>query len=98
MKVIGSMKEISALENDLAEFIMFSCPWLADGEWDPMRFGFIFILNNQDSGKVTSICAVQHVSDLDEDYKAQMTIDLESFDLWESPAVFLRIISLAKKR
>lgn len=83
MKTIDGIKGLTGLEPGLAKFIMYSCPWIA-GDWNAEEIGFVFVL--EDSDKITSVCAVPHI--LDTDYRDLMTINLESYDLWESPAFY----------
>jgi hypothetical protein len=59
-------------------FILSSCPWMAE-PWEAESIGYVFVL---DVGDNHEVCTVPH---LDEGY---LTIDLETFDLWEEPAIF----------
>ncbi len=81
MKTIGNIKGLTDLEPDLLKFILGSCPWIAE-RWDPENAGFVFLLDDGDIHKVTSVCTVPHIPD----YRETMTIDLATFDLWEAPA------------
>jgi hypothetical protein len=88
MKIISNIKEVSTLQKDLAKFILYSCPWVEDDGWDPTQIGFIFILDDNDAHKVDSLCIAPHQDHRDDNYKEQMTINLESFDLWEIPSFY----------
>ena len=83
MKTISS----SLLSSDLSRFIIAECPWMAE-QWDPESMGYVFVLDDSDIGKVTSVYTIPHIQDDDESYKQVMTIDLETFDLWETPAIY----------
>jgi hypothetical protein len=89
MEIIGSREALSALPKDLADFVLSSCPWI-DSEWDPTRIGWLFVLlgdGDDDVREARALCVVPHVTGDDEQsYRAAMTFDLETFDLWE-PAV-----------
>ncbi len=85
MKTITSIKGLTDLEPDLLKFILASCPWIAE-EWDPETTGYVFLLDDTDSHKATSICAVPNIPEDETDYRESMTIDLATFDLWELPA------------
>jgi len=87
MKTIGSKKELSGLKNDLTKFIVTSCPWMTD-QWNPEMIGYIFVLDDSDIEEMTSICTVPQMLDCDDSYKEAMTIELDSFDLWEEPAFY----------
>jgi hypothetical protein len=80
MKTIGSIMEVLSLQSNLAMFIMSSCPWMAE-QWEAENMGYIFVLDDNDNHEV---CIVPHVED--SYYREAMTIDLETFDLWEAPA------------
>lgn len=87
MKTIGNLSEVLTLQGDLTIFILSSCPWIAEG-WDPESTGFVFLLDDDDSHKITSVCTVLHIDESDTDYRESMTIDLATFDLWEAPAYY----------
>ena len=73
-----------------SKFITDVCPWIDD--WDPQILGYIFILGDEDIGNVDSVCIVPHIPDgQDDSYKESMTIDLKTFDLWETPAIYFEI-------
>lgn len=82
MKTISSISELLHVKVDLAVFILESCPWMSE-QWDPASIGYVFVL---DEGDEKSICTVPHIED-DDNYKAAMSIDLETFDLWEYRAI-----------
>jgi hypothetical protein len=79
MKTIGSIKDLLNLPSDLTMFILSSCPWMAE-PWEAESIGYVFVL---DEGDVHEVCTVPHLEESD-----NMTIDLETFDLWEVPAIF----------
>ena len=85
MNIIDGIKGVTDLEPDLLKFILGSCPWIAEG-WDPESTGFVFLLDDTDSHKITSICTVPHIPDSETNYRESMAIDLATFDLWEAPA------------
>ena len=85
MNTIDSIEGLKDLDIDLVKFILESCPWIAQG-WDPESTSFVFLLNDGDSYKVTSICTVPHIPEDVTEYRESMTIDLATFDLWEAPA------------
>ena len=82
MKTIGSINEVLSLPSDLGMFILESCPWMAE-EWQPENIGYVFVLDDRDINEVSSICTVPHIED-----RESMTIDLATFDLWETPSFF----------
>lgn len=85
MKIIKSIQEVLALNHDLAKFIMFACPWIVS-DWEPKRLGYVFVLDDDDIDNVNTLCVVPHIHDgQDDNYKESMTINLETFDLWEPP-------------
>ena len=57
MKTISSIKGLRELKPNLAEFILGTCPWITE-EWSAEDFGFIFVLEESDRDKVTSVCTV----------------------------------------
>jgi hypothetical protein len=85
MKTIGSIGEMLNLNSDLTMFILESCPWMTE-QWGPENIGYVFVLNDRDIREVSAICTVPHIEECD--YRAAMTIDLPTFDLWEAPAIF----------
>ena len=85
MKTIGSISEVLSLPGDLGIFIMESCPWMAE-EWQPENIGYVFVLDDRDINEVSSICTVPHIEE--SEYRESMSIDLATFDLWETPAVY----------
>ncbi len=85
MKTIGSIRDVLNLNSDLSWFILESCPWMAD-QWEPENIGYVFVLDESDINEVSAICIVPHIEE--GDYRETMTIDLETFDLWEAPAVY----------
>ncbi|GAB6194374.1 hypothetical protein [Desulfocastanea catecholica] len=85
MKVIGSIGEVLSLPGDLGMFILESCPWMAE-EWEPEIIGYVFVLEDRDINEVSSICTVPHIEE--NDYREAMSIDLATFDLWETPSFF----------
>jgi hypothetical protein len=87
MKTIDGIEGLIDLDIDLIMFIHDSCPWIAEG-WDPESTGFVFLLDDNDSHKVTSICTVPHLPENKTDDKDSMTIDLAIFDLWEAPVYY----------
>lgn len=87
MKTIGSMTELLSLQTDLTLFILTTCPWLAE-QWEPENMGYVFVLDDQDVHAVKSIWPVPHIDEVDDNYRETMTIDLETFDLWEAPAYY----------
>ena len=82
MKTIGSISEVLSLPGDLGRFILESCPWMTE-EWEPESIGYVFVLDDRDINEVSSICTVPHIED-----QAAMSIDLATFDLWETPAMY----------
>jgi hypothetical protein len=85
MKTIGSIGEVLSLPSDLGMFILESCPWMAE-QWEPENIGYVFVLDDRDIREVSAICTVPHVKE--RDYRAAMTIDLATFELWEAPAIY----------
>ena len=85
MKTIGSISELLSLPGDLRMFILESCPWIAE-DWQPENIGYVFLLDDRDINEVSSICTVPHIEE--SDYRAAMTINLATFDLWETPAIY----------
>ena len=85
MKIIDGIEGLVDLDIDQAKFILDSCPWIAEG-WNPESTGFVFLLDDSDSHKVTSICTVPYIPEDETDYRDLMTIDLATYDLWETPA------------
>ena len=82
MKVIGSISEVLSLPGDLGMFILESCPWMAE-DWEPEIIGYVFVLDDRDINEVSSICTVPHIED-----RESTTIDLATFDLWETPSIY----------
>jgi hypothetical protein len=66
-------------------FILESYPWMAE-QWQPENIGYVFVFDDRDINEVSSICTVPHIEE--SDYRAAMTIDLATFDLWEAPAIY----------
>ena len=87
MKTIGSIKDLLDLQCEFAMHILLTCPWLAE-QWDPEEMGYVFVIDDNDIGKVTSVYTIPHLKDEDQSYKDLMTIDLNTFDLWETPATY----------
>ena len=87
MKTISSIEDLVDLDINLVKFILGSCPWVTK-EWSAEDFGFVFVLEDSDREEVTSVCTVPHIDMSDTDYRDLMTINLESYDLWESPAFY----------
>lgn len=87
MKTIGSIKDLLDLQCELAMNILLTCPWIAE-PWNAEEIGYVFIVDDNDIGKVTSVYTIPHIKDNDESYRQAMTIDLETFDMWESPAFY----------
>jgi len=85
MKTIGSIKDLLTLTSELSMLIIAECPWMAE-QWDPEDIGYVFVLDDSDINKVTSVYTIPHIQD--DDYRQAMTIDLETFDLWETPAIY----------
>ena len=85
MKTISSIREVLSLNNDLSWFIMESSPWMA-GQWEPESIGYVFVLDDRDIHEVSAICTAPHIDE--SDYRAAMTIELATFDLWEAPAIY----------
>jgi hypothetical protein len=85
MKTIGSISEVLNINRDLRVFILESCPWMTE-QWEPESIGYVFVLDERDIREVSAICLVPHVKE--HDYRAAMTIDLATFDLWEFPAIY----------
>ena len=79
MKTIGSISGLLSLQSDLGMFILESCPWMAE-QWEPENIGYVFVLDESD---IHEVCTVPHI-----DQSNHMTIDLETFDLWEAPAIY----------
>jgi hypothetical protein len=89
MKIIGSIGEVLSLSGNLGMFILESCTWMAE-QWEPESIGYVFVLNDRDIREVSAICTVPH--NIEEcDYRAAMTIDLLTFDLWEAPAIYDKV-------
>jgi hypothetical protein len=44
------------------------------------------VLDDSDIHEMSTICTVPHIDE--NDYRAAMTIDLATFDLWEAPAIY----------
>jgi len=82
MKTIGSINGLVDLDIGLIKFILGACPWMAE-QWEPETIGYVFVLDDNDNREV---CIVPQVED--SDYREAMTIDLETFDLWEVPATY----------
>lgn len=87
MKTICNLRALASLSEDLVKFIKRISPWIQD-EWDPQAIGYIFVLNLEDAYLQKTICTVPHAPFDDIQYIASMTIDLETYDLWESPSYF----------
>jgi hypothetical protein len=87
MKTIGSIKDLLDLQCEFAMHILLTCPWLAE-PWNAEDIGYVFIIDDNDIGKVTSVYTAPHLEDEDQSYKKLMTIDLDTFDLWETPATY----------
>jgi len=84
MKIIGSNDDLHDFNSDLATFILDSCPWMSE-EWEAGSIGYVFVLDESDIKEVSAICTVPHAEE--DDYRSAMTIDLATFDLWESPVL-----------
>jgi hypothetical protein len=69
-------------------FILESCPWMT-AQWEPESIGHVFVLDDHDIHEVSAICTVPHIEE--SDYRAVMTIDLATFDLWEVPAIYDKV-------
>jgi hypothetical protein len=78
MKTIASIRDLLRLQSDLTMFILTECPWMAE-PWEAESIGYVFVLDDQDVQKVSSICTVPHIEEND---REAMTIDLKTFDLW----------------
>jgi hypothetical protein len=78
MKTIASIGELLSLPSDLTVFILSSCPWMSE-PWDAESIGYVFVLDDDDNHEV---CTVPHIEE-----SSYLTIDLETFDLWEAPAI-----------
>jgi hypothetical protein len=85
MKTIGKIREVINLSSELSSFILESCPWMTD-QWEPENIGYVFVLDDSDIHEMSTICTVPHIDE--NDYRAAMTIDLATFDLWEAQAIY----------
>jgi len=86
MEIIGSVEEVMGLNAGLSRFVSSTCPWIHD-DWDPEQIGWIFILDQEDLEMAKALCVVPHVTGNNQEYKASMTINLETFDMWEGMAI-----------
>ncbi len=87
MKIISNARDLSTLDPALASFIRQISPWV-DDEWNPEEIGYLFVLGEEDVGTRNSVCAVPSALTDDGQYIKIMTIDLETYDLWESPSFY----------
>ena len=85
MKIIDGIEGLVDHDIDLVKFILGSCPWIAEG-WDPESTDFVFLLDDADSHKVTSVCTVPDIPESETDYRESMTNDLATLDLWKASA------------
>lgn len=87
MEIIGSVEEVMCLDAGLSRFVSSTCPWIHD-DWDPEQIGWIFILSQEDLAVASSLCIVPHcITANNQEYTDSMTINLETFDMWEGKAV-----------
>lgn len=81
MKTTGRIDEVLSLESLLAMFILVACPLMGEPR-EAESHGYVNVFDDQAE---KTICTAPHNED--EDYRAAMTIDLDTFDLWEYPAI-----------
>ena len=84
MRIIPSLEALNSLKNiPLVDFIKESSPWLQTEDWDAESMGYTFILSEQDSILMRTLCIVPHAPFDDQEYRQQMTIDLSTYNEWE---------------